>query len=304
MRIWLTPTPQKHNSELMKKLIQIIKDKERLYRILFEGTDRLSKPVDIIIMIAIALCIVMASLESVVKVDDFSFQALINLELNGAGILKASIIVLEYVLSILFTIEYILRVYCSPVKREYVLSFFGIIDLMATLPQLLSIFFPPLRYLALMRTFRLFRIFRVLKLFSFLNEGYLLLESIRKSLTKILVYFMFVVMLVCILGTIMYIVESGTPNSGFTSIPTSIYWAIVTLTTVGYGDITPVTAIGKFLSGIVMILGYTIIAVPTGIVSATMIDTTQKKGKNGRCPRCNEKTDLNANYCKHCGERL
>jgi len=288
----------------MKKLIAIIKDKERLHRILFEGTDPLSRPVDIIIMIAIALCIVMASLESVVKVDDFSFQTLINLELNSAGILKASIIVLEYVLSILFTIEYILRVYCSPVKREYVLSFFGIIDLMATLPQLLSIFFPPLRYLALMRTFRLFRIFRVLKLFSFLNEGYLLLESIRKSLTKILVYFMFVVMLVCILGTIMYIVESGTPNSGFTSIPTSIYWAIVTLTTVGYGDITPVTAIGKFLSGIVMILGYTIIAVPTGIVSATMIDTTQKKGKNGRCPRCNEKTDLNANYCKHCGERL
>ena len=288
----------------MKKLIAIIKDKERLYRILFEGTDPLSKPVDLVIMIAIALCIVIASLESVLKVDDFSFQALINMELNGAGILKASIIVLEYVLSILFAIEYVLRVYCSPVKREYVLSFFGIIDLMATLPQLLSVFFPPLRYLALMRTFRLFRIFRVLKLFAFLNEGYLLLESIRKSLTKILVYFMFVVVLVCILGTIMYIVESGTPNSGFTSIPTSIYWAIVTLTTVGYGDITPVTAIGKFLSGIVMILGYTIIAVPTGIVSATMIDTTQKKGKNGRCPRCNEKTDLNANYCKHCGERL
>ena len=288
----------------MKKLIAIIKDKERLYRILFEGTDRLSKPVDIVIMIAIALCIIIASLESVLKVDEFSFQTLIHLELNGAGILKASIIVLEYVLSILFAIEYVLRVYCSPVKREYVLSFFGIIDLLATWPQLLSIFFPTLRYLSLMRTFRLFRIFRVLKLFAFLNEGYLLLESIRKSLTKILVYFMFVVMLVCILGTIMYIVESGTPNSGFTSIPTSIYWAIVTLTTVGYGDITPVTAFGKFLSGIVMILGYTIIAVPTGIVSATMIDTTQKKGKNGRCPRCNEKTDLNANYCKHCGERL
>lgn len=288
----------------MKKLISIIKDKERLYSILFEGTDPLSKPVDITIMIAIALCIIMASLESVVKVDDFSFQALIHLELNGVGILKAAIIVLEYVLSILFAIEYILRVYCSPVKREYVLSFFGIIDFMATVPQLLSIFFPPLRYLALMRTFRLFRIFRVLKLFSFLNEGYLLLESIRKSLTKIMVYFMFVVVLVCILGTIMYIVESGTPNTLFTCIPTSIYWAIVTLTTVGYGDITPVTAFGKFLSGIVMILGYTIIAVPTGIVSATMIDTTKKKGKDGRCPRCNEKTDLNANYCKHCGERL
>lgn len=287
-----------------KKLVSIIKDKERLHRILFEGTDPLSKPVDIAIMIAIGLCVLMASLESVVKVSDFSFQALIHLELNGIGILKASIIVLEYVLSILFAIEYILRVYCSPVKREYVLSFFGIIDLMATLPQLLSVFFPPLRYLALMRTFRLFRIFRVLKLFAFLNEGYMLLESIRKSLVKIMVYFMFVVVLVCILGTIMYIVESGTPFTRFTSIPTSIYWAIVTLTTVGYGDITPVTAFGKFLSGIVMILGYTIIAVPTGIVSATMINSSNKKGKDGRCPRCNEKTDLNANYCKHCGERL
>jgi len=285
-------------------LVSIIKDKERLHRILFEGTDPLSKPVDIAIMIAIGLCVLMASLESVVKVDDFSFQALIHMELNGVGILKASIIVLEYVLSILFAIEYVLRVYCSPVKREYVLSFFGIIDLMATLPQLLSVFFPPLRYLALMRTFRLFRIFRVLKLFAFLNEGYMLLESIRKSLVKIMVYFMFVVVLVCILGTVMYIVESGTPYTRFTSIPTSIYWAIVTLTTVGYGDITPVTAFGKFLSGIVMILGYTIIAVPTGIVSATMINSTNKKGKDGRCPRCNEKTDLNANYCKHCGERL
>ena len=285
-------------------MVSIIKDKERLHRILFEGTDPLSKPVDIAIMIAIGLCVLMASLESVVKVDDFSFQALIHMELNGVGILKASIIVLEYVLSILFAIEYVLRVYCSPVKREYVLSFFGIIDLMATLPQLLSVFFPPLRYLALMRTFRLFRIFRVLKLFAFLNEGYMLLESIRKSLVKIMVYFMFVVVLVCILGTIMYIVESGTPYTRFTSIPTSIYWAIVTLTTVGYGDITPVTAFGKFLSGIVMILGYTIIAVPTGIVSATMFNSTNKKGKDGRCPRCNEKTDLNANYCKHCGERL
>ena len=287
-----------------KKLVSIIKDKERLHRILFEGTDPLSKPVDIAIMIAIGLCVLMASLESVVKVSDFSFQALIHMELNGIGILKASIIVLEYVLSILFAIEYVLRVYCSPVKREYVLSFFGIIDLMATLPQLLSVFFPPLRYLALMRTFRLFRIFRVLKLFAFLNEGYMLLESIRKSLVKIMVYFMFVVVLVCILGTIMYIVESGTPFTRFTSIPTSIYWAIVTLTTVGYGDITPVTAFGKFLSGIVMTLGYTIIAVPTGIVSATMINSSNKRGKDGRCPRCNEKTDLNANYCKHCGERL
>lgn len=288
----------------MKKLIAIIKDKNRLYNILFGGDDPLARPVEICIMIAIVLGILMASIESVVKVDDFSFHAMINQELTAGGIVKMAIIFLEYALSLLFTVEYVLRVYCSPVRREYVLSFFGIIDLLATLPQLLSIFFPPLRYLSIMRTFRLIRIFRVLKLFSFINEGYLLLESIRRSLTKILVYFLFVVVLVCILGTLMFIVESGTLGTQFTSIPTSIYWAIVTLTTVGYGDITPTTGLGQFFSGIVMILGYTIIAVPTGIVSATMIDTTKKKGQNGRCPRCNEKTDLNANYCKHCGERL
>ena len=288
----------------MKKIFAIIKDKKRLHSILFEGNDPLSKPVDIFIMVCIGLCVLMASLESVVKVDDYSLQAIFHQELSGIGILKTCIIVLEYVLSILFTIEYILRVYCSPVKKDYVLSFFGIIDLLATLPQLLSIFFPPLRYLSIMRTFRLIRIFRVLKLFAFINEGYLLLESIRKSINKILVYFFFVVVLVCILGTLMFIVEGQIPGTEFTSIPKSIYWAIVTLTTVGYGDITPTTGLGQFLSGIVMILGYTIIAVPTGIVSASMIDTTKKKGQNGRCPRCNEKTDLNANYCKHCGERL
>lgn len=288
----------------MKKIFAIIKDKKRLHSILFEGNDPLSRPVDIFIMVCIGLCVLMASLESVVKVDDYSLQAIFHQELSGIGIIKTCIIVLEYVLSILFTIEYILRVYCSPVKKDYVLSFFGIIDLLATLPQLLSIFFPPLRYLSIMRTFRLIRIFRVLKLFAFINEGYLLLESIRKSINKILVYFFFVVVLVCILGTLMFIVEGQIPGTEFTSIPKSIYWAIVTLTTVGYGDITPTTGLGQFLSGIVMILGYTIIAVPTGIVSASMIDTTKKKGQNGRCPRCNEKTDLNANYCKHCGERL
>ena len=288
----------------MKKIFAIIKDKKRLHSILFEGNDPLSRPVDIFIMVCIGLCVLMASLESVVKVDDYSLQAIFHQELSGIGILKTCIIVLEYVLSILFTIEYILRVYCSPVKKDYVLSFFGIIDLLATLPQLLSIFCPPLLYLSIMRTFRLIRIFRVLKLFAFINEGYLLLESIRTSINKILVYFFFVVVLVCILGTLMFIVEGQIPGTEFTSIPKSIYWAIVTLTTVGYGDITPTTGLGQFLSGIVMILGYTIIAVPTGIVSASMIDTTKKKGQNGRCPRCNEKTDLNANYCKHCGERL
>ncbi|MBQ8059630.1 MAG: ion transporter [Prevotella sp.] len=288
----------------MKKIITLLKDKERLYKILFTDEDKWSRPVDITIMIAIVLCAISAAMESVVKVNDFSLHALLNLEMTTRGIIKFAIILLEYLLSLIFTVEYILRIYCSPVKREYVLSFFGAIDFLATMPQVLSVFFPPLRYFSIMRTFRLIRIFRVLKLFTFINEGILLLESIRRSMTKILVYFLFVVVLVCIIGTIMYIVECNHPGTQFTDIPTSIYWAIVTLTTVGYGDITPDTGLGQFLSGVVMILGYTIIAVPTGIVSATMIDVTKKKGMNGRCPRCNQKTDLNANYCKHCGERL
>lgn len=286
------------------KLFETLRDKDRLNHILFIGDDPLSKKVDITIMVAIVLSLVSGSLESVVKVNDYSFHALLTADLTAKSIIKTCIIVLEYVLTVLFAIEYCMRLYCSPVKREYVLSFFGIIDLLATLPQLLSIFFPALRYLSIMRTFRLIRIFRVLKLFSFINEGYLLLESIRRSMTKILVYFLFVVVLVCILGTLMYMVEGDIPGTQFRDIPTSIYWAIVTLTTVGYGDITPVTEFGKIFSSLVMILGYTIIAVPTGIVSATMIDTTKKKGQSGRCPRCGEKTDLKANYCKHCGEKL
>ena len=222
------------------------------------------------------------------------------------GRFKDILTIMEYVLTFFFTIEYILRLYSSPRPKDYALSFFGIIDLLATLPLYLS-FIPYLssaRYFFILRVFRLLRIFRVLKLFAFINEGYLLLQSIRMSLRKILVYFLFVLILVTIIGTLMFMVEGGRPDSQFTDIGTSIYWAIVTLTTVGYGDITPVTVIGRLLSGIVMILGYTIIAVPTGIVSATMIDETKRKGKNGRCPRCNEKTDLKANYCKNCGEKL
>lgn len=288
----------------LNKIMSILRDKERLYRIFFTDEDPLSKKVEITIMVAIVLCMFSAMMESVLKVQDYSWEALMNFDLTTRGIIKTIVIVLEYLLSVIFAVEYGLRVYCSPRKRDYVLSFFGIIDFLATMPQLLSVFFPPLRYFSIMRTFRLIRIFRVLKLFAFINEGYLLLESIRKSMTKILVYFLFVVVLVSIIGTVMYIIEGDTPDTPFVDIPTSIYWAIVTLTTVGYGDITPTTGMGQFLSSMVMILGYTIIAVPTGIVSATMIDVTKKKGTNGRCPRCNQKTDLSANYCKHCGERL
>ena len=152
--------------------------------------------------------------------------------------------------------------------------------------------------------FRLIRIFRVLKLFAFINEGYLLMQSIRLSLKKIAVYFLFVLILVTILGTLMYMVEGGQPGTQFTDIGTSIYWAIVTLTTVGYGDITPVTPIGRLLSAFIMLLGYTIIAVPTGIVTANIIDESKEKPKDGRCPRCGDEVRDNDRYCSHCGEKL
>ena len=275
----------------MKKLIALLKDKPRLYNIVFNSDTQAGKAFDIAVMAAIVISLIVAFVETKPAV---------------MGRFKDVLTILEYVLTFFFTIEYVLRLYCSPRPKDYALSFFGIIDLLATLPLYLS-FIPCLssaRYFFIVRVFRLIRIFRVLKLFSFINEGHLLMQSIKLSFKKIMVYFLFVLILVTIIGTLMFIVEGGRPNTEFTDIGTSIYWAIVTLTTVGYGDITPVTVIGRLLSSLVMILGYTIIAVPTGIVSATMIDETKRKGKNGRCPRCNEKTDLRANYCKHCGEKL
>lgn len=288
----------------MKNLFLLLKDKKRLHGILFGEDERWSKKVDVFILCAVVACLLMESVESVMQVDGYSLDALLNFELTTKGIVKTAIIMMEYLFTTLFAVEYCLRVYCSERKSDYTLSFFGVIDFIATWPTILGIFFPQLRYFAIFRTFRLIRVFRVFKLFTFINEGYLLMESIRKSMTKIMVYFLFVLVLVCILGTLMYIVECNVQGTQFTSIPTSIYWAIVTLTTVGYGDITPVTGLGKFFSSMVMILGYTIIAIPTGIVSANIIDATKKKGQNGRCPRCNQKTDLHANYCKHCGEKL
>lgn len=286
------------------KLWQLLKDKDRLHDIVSNDDTPAGKSFDLMVMSAIVVSLVLAFVESSLHVDEFTMKDLMTHSLTKAGWFKLGLTVLEYLLTLFFTIEYALRVYCEPRKRDYVLSFFGIVDFLATIPQLLSIFIPQLKYLTIMRSFRLVRIFRVLRLFTFINEGYLLIESVKRSMNKLIVYFLFVSVLVVVLGTVMFMVENGVDGSAFHSIPDSIYWAIVTLTTVGYGDITPVTVTGKIISSMIMILGYTIIAVPTGIVSATMIDTTKKKGKDGRCPRCNQKTDLNANYCKHCGERL
>lgn len=289
---------------MITRVLRLLHDKKRLYDILFGNDPVWSKKVDICILCAVVLCLVLECLESVLVIEDYTFERLLSLDLTVMGLIKTTIIGLEFLLTLLFAVEYVLRVYCTERKRDYTLSFFGVVDFIATWPVLLSVFVPQLRYLSIFRTFRLIRIFRVFQLFSYINEGYLLLESIRRSITKIMVYFLFVVILVCILGMLMYIVECNVPGTQFTSIPKSIYWAIVTLTTVGYGDITPSTGLGQFFSGIVMILGYTIIAIPTGIVSANIIDVTKDPVVKGRCPRCNHKVSKNDNYCSKCGEKL
>jgi len=287
-----------------KELKKLLKDKNRLHRIVSDDDTSMGKAFDLMVMGAIVLSLILAFVESSLNVDEFTIGDVMTKSLTKTGWFKLGLTVLEYILTAFFTVEYILRVYCEPRKKDYVLSFFGIVDFLATIPQLLSILIPSLKYLTIMRSFRLIRIFRVLKLFAFINEGYLLLESIKRSINKLIVYFLFVSVLVCVLGTIMYMVEGNMPGTTFKSIPDSIYWAIVTLTTVGYGDITPVTVLGKVIASMIMILGYTIIAVPTGIVSATMIDTTKRKHKDGVCPRCGQRNSAKANYCWSCGERI
>ena len=264
-------------------------EKERLYSIMFESEHPIGRIFDLTLIVAISLSIIISFVETVPSL---------------ARTFKLVLEILEYALTFFFTVEYIARVYCSPRKRDYVLSFFGVIDLLSILPPYLSYFLPNARYMILLRSFRFIRIFRIFKLFSFINEGYMLMRSLQKSLTKIAVYFLFVLILDICLGTLMFMVENGQPDTQFTDLATSVYWAIVTMTTVGYGDITPVTAIGRLLSAFVMLLGYTIIAVPTGIVTANIIDEVKEKPKDGHCPRCDAMVRDEDRYCSHCGEKL
>ena len=263
--------------------------KEKLREVIF-GTDTpAGRSFDLILLVAIVLSLITLFVESVP-----TLHPTMRLILN----------VLEASLTLLFTIEYLLRLYCAENTRSYALSLWGIIDLMAVLPPYLTFFFPGARYMLILRSARFLRIFRILRMFEFINEGHLLLRAVGKSLHKIAVYFLFVLVLTCILGTLMFMIESGKPGSGFTDIGTSIYWAITTLSTVGYGDITPVTFPGRMLSGFIMLLGYTIIAIPTGIVSASFIDETRDPVKDGHCPRCDAKVRKHDRYCSYCGEKL
>ena len=207
----------------------------------------------------------------------------------------------EWIFTILFTIEFLMRIYCIRLPSSYIFSFFGIIDLLAILPTYISLIFPGAGVFSVIRILRVLRVFRILKLVQFMGEAELLKQAMIASKRKIFVYLFFLLNLVIVLGSIMYLIEGE--KSGFDSIPRSIYWAIVTLTTVGYGDISPTTNFGQFIAAIIMIMGYSIIAVPTGIVTSSMNFTKDKYRKT--CIICNDdrQTAL-AKFCNKCGAKM
>jgi voltage-gated potassium channel len=261
-------------------------DKKRLYEIIFEADTREGKLFDKILLGVIVFSILVVMVESIGSIQ----QRLI-------WVLR----IIEWLITISFTIEYITRIWVSDKPIRYVLSFYGVIDLLALLPTYLSFFITGGQSLLVIRGLRLLRIFRILKLSRYTRAGKLLVFALWNSREKITVFVIFVLTLSIIIGTLMYLIEGQ--EHGFTDIPTSIYWAIVTLTTVGYGDMSPQTGLGQFMSSIVMILGYSIIAVPTGIVTATMFI---KQNRNSQvCSKCMfDDHDDDALYCKKCGNSL
>jgi voltage-gated potassium channel len=212
----------------------------------------------------------------------------------------------EWFFTLIFTVEYFLRIYTHPKPVRYIFSFMGIIDLLAILPSYLGLFFDQATFLLTVRAFRLLRMFRILKLTRYIIEGNLLIKALKGSLYKITIFFGVVLSLVLLMGTLMYLVEGD--KSGFTSIPQSIYWAIVTLTTVGYGDVAPITPLGKLIAAIMMLIGYSIIAVPTGIISVEIGRVTmrgKKREGDGQCLVCGHIIkDKEARFCSRCGEQL
>lgn len=261
----------------------------RLHEIIYESDTAAGKAFDVSLLVVIIASIVVVMLDSIY---------IWHVE-NGRLFL-----ILEWSFTILFTIEYLLRLICIKRPLKYVFSFLGLVDLLAIIPSFLGIFFAGAHSLLVLRALRLLRIFRIFKLTHFLSEMQFLVVAIRGSMRKISIFMMVVLTLVVIMGSIMYLVESG--QNGFTSIPDSIYWAIVTITTVGYGDISPVSPAGKFIASLIMLMGYAIIAVPTGIVTTEMALAMRKKEhKSEVCTSCGrEGHDLDANYCKYCGEKL
>jgi voltage-gated potassium channel len=262
--------------------------RSRLYIIIFEANTPTGKLFDVVLIISIILSVVAVMLDSVNEIN----------ERHGS-----SLYVVEWFFTVLFTIEYILRLICIGKPARYARSFFGIVDLMAILPTYVSVFFPGIQYLISIRILRILRVFRVLKLVEYSDEAQMLLRALHASRRKITVFLFTVFTLVVIFGSLMYLIEGE--ENGFTSIPRSVYWSVVTMTTVGYGDISPQTNLGQFLAVIIMIMGYGIIAVPTGIVTLELAYARRRAERHLVCSQCaSEDHGPGAKYCRDCGEKL
>ena len=259
--------------------------KKKIFRIIYFSDTPSGKIFDLLLLLMIFLSTFIVMMESVQKVDEHYHSLLVSL---------------EWLITFTFTIEYILRISVVKNKKDYIFSFLGIIDFLSLLPFFLSLFFPFTKFLSIIRLLRMLRIFRVLNLLDYMNDGQYIVQALKNSSRKIYIFLLFIMILVTIIGSLMFVIENG--KNGYVDIPTSIYWAVVTITTVGYGDISPVTPLGKFLSVVLMLCGYSIIAVPTGIVTSEM---RKKMAKTRLCDRCgNSENDEDARYCKTCGEKL
>jgi voltage-gated potassium channel len=262
--------------------------RRRLHTIIFEADTPGGKGFDLALLLSILTSVVVVMFDSVQSVN------------ARYGPLLAA---LEWCFTLLFTVEYLLRLTAVSRPLAYMRSFFGVVDLLAIVPTYLSLLIPGTQYLLVVRVLRLLRIFRILKLAEYLQESHTLGRALWAARRKISVFLLTVVTVVVIVGAIMYVVEG--PARGFSDIPTSIYWAVVTMTTVGYGDIAPQTALGKTLATIVMLLGYGIIAVPTGIVTLELSRAGAPQVSTQACPTCGRQGhDMDARHCKYCGGTL
>lgn len=271
------------SEQLAKKTL-----KEKLFIIIFEADTRAGQLFDKTLIFLILLSLVVVVVDSI---ESFSSE------------FHFSLTVLEWIFTLIFSLEYIARVYCAKNRMQYIKSFYGIIDLVAILPTYLAMLFPELHALIDVRVLRLIRIFRIFKLTEYVTEYVHLGAALAASRRKIFVFLSGVLMIVMVLGTLMYVVEG--PANGFTSIPTSIYWAISTMTTVGFGDITPKTDLGRFITSIMMLMGWGTLAVPTGIVTAELASSRTEQITTRTCKECmSEGHGATDQYCRHCGAKL
>jgi voltage-gated potassium channel len=262
--------------------------RQRLHDVIFQHDDPRERAFDMVLIAAIVLSVLVVMLDSVASISAAYGRVLY---------------VAEWFFTILFTIEYLLRLWTARERLAYARSFYGVVDLLSVLPTWLSIVFPPGRFLVVFRILRVLRVFRILKLAEYVEQGAVLAAALRASRYKITVFVCTVLTVTVVVGSLMYLVEG--PASGFTSIPQSVYWAIVTLTTVGYGDVAPESPLGKGIAATLMIMGYGIIAVPTGIVTLELDRASRASGRRRVCRGCGvDRHDADATFCKHCGTAL